>query len=139
MQDIFISIIFACMIVFPFFIASLARAQSTKRKEDALNEAIKRGHVVTAILKKRVSNVNDPYSRSANGMTDLGIYEYEWKGKKYKYKDYSDNLASTQKLYFLKCPRKAVPAGALASTKGNWLLRIAVIACVIYLFGRLSA
>lgn len=139
MQDIVISIIFACMIVFPFFIVSLVRAKSPRRREAALNKALSKGHVVTAVLKKRHSSVSDPFSRSASGMVDLGIYEYEYKGRKYKYKLYDGHLPSTVKLYFTKSPRKAVEAAALGRSDTCWPLIIAVIACVIYIFGKLSA
>lgn len=139
MQDIAISIIFACMIVFPFFIASLVRAMSPKRNEAALKEAISKGHVVTAKLKKIRSSVKDPQSRSAMGLIDLGIYEYEYKGRKYKYKLYSKKLPYTVTLYFLKSPRKAVEAPAMGRSDTCWPVIIAVIACIIYLLGKLSA
>lgn len=139
MQDIVISIIFACMIVFPFFIVSLARAKSPKRCEAALNKALSKGHVVTAVLKKRRGSVSDPYSRSRRGRVGMGIYEYTYKGRNYKYKLYDDSLPSTVKLYFTKSPRKAVQAAALGRSDICWPLIIAVIACVIYMCGKLSA
>lgn len=139
MQDVVISIIFSCMIVFPFFIASLVRAKSPKRQEAAFNKALSKGHVVTAILKKRYGSVDDPFSRSARGRVNLGIYEYEYKGRKYKYKLYDDHLPSTVKLYFVKNPRKAVEAAALGASDTCWPLIIAVIACVIYLVGKATA
>lgn len=140
MQDIFISVIFACIIVFPFFIASLARAQNPRRREEALNQAIAKGHVVTAILKKRYGSVDDPFSRSARGMISLGVYEYEYKGRKYKYKLYDDYLPTTVKLYFLKNPRKAVEAAAVGTSEtACWPLIIAIIACAIYMIGKFSA
>lgn len=138
-QDIVISIIFACMIVFPFFISSLVRARNPRRQQESLNQAIANGHVVTAILKKRYGSVDDPFSRSARGMVELGVYEYEYKGRKYKYKLYDDYLPTTVKLYFLKNPRKAVEAAALGASDTCWPLIIAIIACAIYLVCRFSA
>ena len=79
MQDIAICIIHACMIVFPFFIISLARAKSPRRQKAVLNEILAKGHTVNAVLKKKHGAVSDPYSRSASGRTSLGIYEYEFK------------------------------------------------------------
>lgn len=138
MQDVFISIIFACMVVFPFFIGSLVRAKSPKKRETALNQALAKGHVVTAILKKRHSSVRDPFSRSASGKVDLGIYEYEYKGRKYRYKLYDGQLPATVKLYFVKSPQKASEAAALGRSDTCWPLVIAVIASVIYAIGRVS-
>lgn len=137
-EQIFISIAGACMLVFPFYIISLVRSKSPSRKEKLLNQAIKKGHVVTAILKKRHSSVDDPYSRSASGMVDLGVYEYTYKGKKYKYKLYDSNLPSTLKLYFLKNPRKAEEEAGLGSSNTCWPLIIGVIACIIYLIAKSS-
>jgi len=92
------------MIVFPFFIVALVRAKSPRRREAALNKALSKGHVVTAILKKRHSSVSDPFSRSASGMVDLGIYEYEYKGRKYKYKLYALAFGTASQLIVISLP-----------------------------------
>jgi len=140
MQDILISIIFACMIVFPFFMSSLARTKNPRRREEALNKAIAKGHVVTAILKKRYGSVDDPFSHSARGMVGLGIYEYEYKGRMYKYKLYDDYLPTTVKLYFVKNPRKAEEAAAVGTSEtACWPIIITIISFVIYVIGRFSA
>lgn len=139
MRDIAISIIGACMITLPLYIISKVRGKSPKRHRAALDRAMSRGHVVTAVLKKRYSSVRDPYSRSANGLVDMGLYEYEYKGKKYRYKLFDDCLPPTLKLYFESKPRKAVEAEALGAVERPWFLIIVGIAAAIYCFGTLGA
>lgn len=139
MDGIFISVALACMFVFPFFIASLYKSNSPKRREEALAKIYSEGHVVTAVLKKSRGLRDDPYSRTRSGYTDMGIYEYEYKGRKYKYKLFQENLPTTIKLYFRKSPRKAQTDVVLAMSKTNWFLIVAVVATVIYFLGYFSA
>jgi hypothetical protein len=67
------------------------------------------------------------------GLTNKGVYQYEYKGKKYRYRYYlNDNLPSTITLYFMKNPRKATTSVMDAVDKTNWLSVYLIVAAVLY-------
>ena len=135
MELIMYSLGSAFFFVFPFFIMSLnSKAKSTnEQRENALWKVHKEGHVVRATLKKTYGNVDDPYSHSAMGLTNKGVYQYEYKGKKYRYRYYlNGNLPSTITLYFMKNPRKATTSVMDAVDKTNWLSVYLIVAAVLY-------
>lgn len=92
-----------------------------------LKKAIDEGHIVQAKLVESYSSLN-------NNKEHL-IYEYEWKGKTYKYrcisKSYTGNPSSFE-LYFIKNPRKAGNCDELYITaKSPWIASYLIITVII--------
>ena len=130
MTMIIISLCGGFFITFPIYIISSVFASTKRNSEKALDLAISKGHVVTAYKVKQTRAYKDmPGLSQGTGYGGLGIYKYEWNGKKYKKRcPFSGhNAPSTITLYFLKNPRKAVGLSELSNSNKPWLL--------IYVFG----
>lgn len=128
-MKIFYGLIVAFFVVFISYFISHAVNDTKKKRETAVEEAIRAGHAVTAELVK---------CRAAREMltefsSSMGIYRYKYKGKSYKYRFIADNPPSTLKLYFVKNPRKATVAESLSTKERNWPVIYIVVAAVLYL------
>ena len=106
-----------------------------------VKKAIEDGRVVQAKLMKSWDSWNQSESGAIIASNEvLGVYTYEYKGKKYKYRASStSHLADELTLYFLKNPRKASLENEIGFRESNWIqyyFVIAAIGCVKYmLFG----
>jgi len=130
-MQIFYSLVAAFFVVFIAYLISHSINDNPKKKEKALEQAIRSGHTVTAVLiKRRATRKKIPGTHEF--WSSIGYYKYEYKGKKYTYKYWADDPLSTLKLYFIKNPAKAIVAGALSSVVTNWHLIYAIVAVVLY-------
>ena len=94
--------------------------------------------VVSKLVKRYVEHApNNGHGRISTGR-DIGIYEYEYKGKKYKTRLLSsDKLPEVADLWFEKNPRKAVPEDYLGFVERVWpkyyLLFTILITIIIFI------
>lgn len=132
MKQLLLSLCAAFAFVFPSYLITSAVRGSKRQQKKAVEKAISRGNVVTATLKKSVGTRGEvpgvQYTRNAQ----LGIYEYEHGGRKYRYKFYADKLPKTLELYFLKQPRKATVKGAMVNSNVCWPLVYLVFTLLVY-------
>ncbi len=130
-MKIFNSLVTAYFYVFIAYLISHAINDTPKKREAALENAIKAGRTVRAVLvKRRATRRKIPGTHEF--WSSIGYYKYEYKGKSYKYKYWADNPPSTLKLYFVKNPAKATVAGALSPVVINWPLVFIIVAVVLY-------
>lgn len=123
----------ACFVVFIAYFISHTKKDTPKKRDAAVEDAIRSGRVVTAVLKKRrATTMSIPGTHEH--WSSIGYYEYEYKGKSYKYKYWADNPPATLKLYFIKNPAKATVAGALSPVDTNWPLVYIIVTAVFYFF-----
>lgn len=96
-------------------------------------EAIKKGHVIEASLQKSYNVVkHDTEFGNVGTMEDIGVYHYQYNGKKYKYQAItSEKMPSTITLYYIKRPRKATVAGDLGNWEIPWFKFYLIISLVI--------
>lgn len=130
---LFNSFMGACFVVFIAYFIAHATKDTRKKREAALEDAIRSGRTVTAVLKKRRAT-RKRIPGTHEFWSSIGYYEYEYKGKTYKYKYWADNPPSTLKLYFIKNPAKATVAGALSPVVTNWPLVYVIVTAVFYIF-----
>ena len=107
-------------------------------RQKYVKKAIENGRVVQAKLVKSWDSWNQSESGALIASNEvLGVYTYEYKGKKYKYRASSTSyLPDELTLYFLKNPRKASLYDEIGFRESNWLqywLIIAAIGCVKYM------
>ena len=113
---LFMSILWGCILSFPYILLAHTINSSKKQKEKALDRALARRNVVTAALKKRHNAlIGEDTALNIHRHSTLGIYEYIYKGRTYKYRFYSDDPPSTLKLYFVRNPRRATVLQALSN------------------------
>lgn len=130
-MQIFNSLITAVFVVFIVYLISHSINDTPKKREAAVKEAIRSGHVVTAILVKfRATEKKIPGTHEF--WSSIGYYKYEYNGKSYKYKFWADNPPNTLELYFIKNPAKATVAEALSPVVTNWPLIYVIVAVVLY-------
>lgn len=134
---LFLSAFIAFLIVFPVAMIKSAIDANPKKRENERREfkkiAIERGHVVTAELIK-IQTFSNRSSYSINSFETVGIYEYFYNGKRYKYHFRSDNPKETLTLYFVDNPRKATVDTALKrETKISWPVKYLIVVTVIFL------
>lgn len=114
------------------FIRKIFYGPSSNKK--LLKKAIDKGHIVQAKLIKNhdiIRNVGD-YGTIATGK-EIGLYEYEYHGKTYKYHTTSTaGLSDNIELYFINNPRKAMNCDELYLTaKSPWIKSYLIIAACI--------
>jgi hypothetical protein len=132
LYSIFISACVSAFIVFIVYILTRRANDSPKKQEEAKKKAIERGHVVTATLKKTlIPEAGD--TRDYLSQIETGVYEYEYKGKKYKCRIPMDNPPYKMELYFLKNPRKASPEYNMDLSEFNWVLFAIIVFCIIWI------
>lgn len=134
---LFLSAFIAFFLVFPVaMIKSAIDANPKKRKaeqERLLQLAIKRGHVVEAeFVKLQAFSFDRPDTLMQTGQ--VAIYEYQFGGRKYKFRVRTDDVSPFLTLYFVSNPRKAALAGALSDSKVSWPVVYAIAVAIIYLF-----
>jgi len=127
---IFVSLFAACVIVFPIYLIHSA-IFGRKNKEKALKKAVDRGNVVEAVLVKNSSPYESPIATSSRYVRRC-VYEYTYRGKKYKYRCELELPADTLTLYFVDNPRKAVRKGELDDSKVCWPLIFGIVALIAY-------
>ncbi len=130
-MTLYYSLFMGFVFTFPAYLITAGIAGSKERKEAALLKAISRGHVVTAVYKKHLSS-SVPVPASKGHKTSSALYEYEYKGKTYRYHYSNDNLPNTLKLYFLKNPRKATVRSSLIDSEIDWLQVYVIVSAVIW-------
>lgn len=130
--QIFISFFAACVIVFPTYLITSAVKGTDRQQDKVVEKAISQGHVVTAVLRKCAGSRGEVPGMQSTRFARLGIYDYEYGGKRYQYKYYSENPPKTLTLYFLKNPKKAAVKGALTNTNVCWPLIYAAVAFAVY-------
>lgn len=88
-----------------------------------------KGNVLTAHLVKHYDQYNDSGQYKRTSGKEIGVYEYECNGNKYKYRYISINkLPEEITLYYLKNPRKASVSKELYITQRSpWLKSFLVI------------
>ena len=129
----FNSFMAACFVVYISYFFSHYINDMPKKREAAVEDAIRSGRTVTAsLIKSRATTMSVPGTHEH--WSSIGYYEYEYKGKKYKYKYWADNPPATLKLYFVKNPAKATVAGALSPVTTNWPLMYVVLTLIFYFF-----
>lgn len=132
MKQLLISFFGAFAIVFPCYLITAAVRGSKRQQEKAVETAISRGHAVTATLKKCVGARGEVPGVQSTQNAQLGIYEYEYGNRTYRYKFYAEELPKTLELYFLKRPKKATVKGALVNSTVCWPLVFAVVTLLVY-------
>ena len=106
-------------------------------REKLLQKAKADGHIIEAKLQKTY----DDRDKDGNwtGAT-VGVYVYEYKGKKRKTRRSSHwGLSDTATLYYIKNPKKAMPESQLGVCEQPWIkmyfLTCAVLAVVFSIIG----
>ena len=138
-STLFISAFVSLMIMLPVFIIRSLIAVNIKKPGKAVEMAKARGHVVTANLVKvqwsvpdNLDDVTDRYS--------VGVYEYVYRGRKYKYKNTCMEPPEEVTLYFINNPRHAGSEGELKIMNSNllktYLIVFAILFAVFYLSAR---
>lgn len=130
-MQVFISLFAAGVIFFPIYLISTAISESDRKQEKVKQDAIKKGNVVEACLKKGYAASLENPSHSMDRKR-LGIYTYEYRGKRYTYRHSSEDLPYKLTLYFLYNPQKARPDGCIVTSRVSWPLLYTVIAFLIY-------
>lgn len=112
----------ALFVTFFYFICKFYLSMSQKKNERMLQKAIAAGHVV----KGRLINtkiewwLDNSTARLEDDtkMVRVGTYEYEYKGKTYRRKLYTeaDKLPKELDLYFIKNPKKVAKKSNIASS-----------------------
>lgn len=116
---LFSSAFITLVCIFPIFIIRSTVMAFKKKPGKAIETAKARGHVVTARLVDTHWTVpGNP--RDVVDRYSLGIYEYEWDGRTYKYRLSAMTPPSELTLYFLRNPRKAMPELDLKSFSFPW-------------------
>lgn len=116
---LFSSAFMTLVCMFPIFIIRSTVMAFKKKSGKALETAKARGHVVTARLVDTHWSVPEN-PRDAVDRFSLGIYEYEWDGRTYKYRLPAMTPPDELTLYFLHSPRKAMPEQDLKSFGFPW-------------------
>lgn len=130
---LFNSFMSACFVVFIAYFFVNSFMDTKKKREAAVEAAIRAGRTVTAVRKKvRGTTMSVPGTHEF--WSSIGIYEYEYKGRTYKYKYWADNPPATLKLYFIKKPSKATVAGALNPVTVRWPLVYVAVTAFFYIF-----
>ena len=96
--------------------------------------AIEKGNVIQAKLVKHhnVYKHNSTINRKQISAEQLGVYEYEYKGKKRKYYCSSfNNLNDTITLYYIKNPKKATVARDLGTREVPWIKTYLILSLTI--------
>jgi len=131
-------------IIYSLFIASAIYGFKisliTDRKRLKLvREATEKNHMFKGKLIKN-KLVRRPYQprkedRTADITCDLGIYEYEYKNRKYKTKVYAScgHLRKELDLFYVKNPKKATTEYSLGRTEISWLKHFIVTFIIFYL------
>lgn len=127
-ETVFMSLVMAAVFVFPAYLFSSMITGSPKRNQKAVAKAIERHHVVTATLIKAGPLVFDVPGVTAPGPHRRGVYEYTYKGRRYKYYFWANNPPSRLTLYFLKNPKKATVDKALFDSETSWMRIYLIIA-----------
>ena len=135
LEAVFIGLVMAAIFVFPAYIVSCAFTGTSKRSQSAVDKAIARGHVVRAVLIKAGPPVFDVPGLTTPGPHRKGVYEYRYKGRRYKYYFWSSNPPDRLTLYFLKKPRKATVAEAMYDSEFSWMRLYLIIAAFLILLG----
>ena len=90
---------------------------------------LEKGHTVTAHLIRQNDILNDNGTVSCN---EIGIYQYEYNNKTYKYKSISAGTLSQEiELYFMKNPRKATTYNEIGLKETHWFKYYLVISVII--------
>lgn len=127
-EIVFMSLVMAAVFVFPVYLFSSIRAGLTKRNQKAVEKAIKKGHVVTAkLIQTGRARLNVP-GLTTPGPHRQGVYEYTYKGRRYKYRFWSNHPPSQLTLYFLSKPRKATVDKALIDSETSWIRIYLIVA-----------
>ena len=106
-------------------------------REKLLQKAKDAGHVIEAKLQKTY----DDRDKDGNWTgAKVGVYVYEYKGRKRKVRLSSHwGLSDTETLYYIKKPRKATTVGYLGVYEQPWIkmyfLTCAVLAVVFTIIG----
>lgn len=102
-------------------------------REKLRQEAIRKGHVIEASLQKSYNVVeHDTEFGNVGTMEDIGVYHYQYNGKKYKYEAVaSTGLPSKITLYYIKRPRKATVANDLGNWETPWFRFYLIISLII--------
>lgn len=130
---LFYSMVAAVFVVLAAYMISHTINDTNKKREVALEEAIKAGRTANAVLvKRRATKKKIPGTHEFR--SSIGYYKYECKGRTYTYKYWADNPPSTLKLYYVKNPRHATVAGAFSPVVTNWPCVYIIVTIVLYLF-----
>ncbi len=85
-------------------------------------EAIRAGRVAVGTLVKHIPGLGGP---------DKLIYQYEYKGKQYRYDCFTSGYVNENiNLYFMKNPRKATVASSLGLHESNWMKYYLVLSVI---------
>lgn len=137
--SLFISAFVSLVILFPIFIIRGTVLVTLRKPGKAVGLAKARGHVVTARLVKTHWRVPDN-PRDLVERYSLGIYEYEYRGKVYRYKYTAMDPPDELTLYFVSNPRKAATESdtkLMSAHWGRWYLVIfAIVFVLVYSFSR---
>lgn len=97
-------------------------------REKLLQKAKDAGHVIEAKLQKTY----DDRDKDGNWTgAKVGVYVYEYKGRKRKVRLSSHwGLSDTETLYYIKKPRKATTAGYLGVYEQPWI-KMYFLTCVV--------
>lgn len=106
-----------------------------------LKDAQEKGNVVVAhyVKSHEIMNDNGEFGSTSSGKS-IGIYQYQYGGKNYKYKIVTrDHMPDEITLYFSKKPGKATLADEIGLRESHWfiyyLILSLIIAVVIFFLG----
>ena len=131
-------------IFFSLFIASaiygLKISIITDRKRLKLvREAMEKNHMLKGkLVKSKIvqrRNPTRPQDINMRRSFDLGIYEYEYKGKTYKTKILAQlgHLQKDLDLFYVKNPKKATSEYSLGKTEISWLKHFIITFIIFYI------
>lgn len=102
-----------------------------------IEKAKAKGNIVTAHLIKHYDQYDHSGQFNRTTGKEIGVYEYECNGRKYKYRAISINrLPEEITLYYLNKPRKATASKELYITQRSpWFRSALVIGFICWLIG----
>ncbi len=106
-------------------------------RNSLLKDAQEKGNIVVAHYLKSCDIINDDGTYSGKR---TGIYQYEYGGKKYRYKIVTtDSMPDELTLYYSKNPRKAALPDAIGFREYNrflyYIILSAIIAVIVFFTG----
>lgn len=131
LAEIIISAFISFVVLFSISVARGVSLTELRRSGMDVGLAKARGHVVTAHLvdtRSRAPKTSKGYVER----TVLGIYEYEYRGKLYRYEYSSTQPPYALTLYFVSNPRNARAKTDLRLVSGRWGVRYLVIFAIVF-------
>ena len=135
---IFIAIFFSLFIASAIYGLKISLITDKKRLK-LVKEAMEKNHMLKGkLVKSKIvqrRNPTRPQDINMRRSFDLGIYEYEYKGKTYKTKilAHLGHLKKELDLFYVKNPKKATSEYSLGETEISWLKHFLITFIIFYI------